>query len=336
MTNGLVRVGMREVAAHAGVSTQTVSRVLNDHPHIRPETRARVLAAAAALGYRMNNAARALGTASTRTIGVVASDAALFGPTVGIAALETAARAAGRWITTAYADGSDVASVTDAVEHLLTQGVDGIAVVAPHTASLDVLERAELGVPVATLHGGAGAARQAEGAALAIDHLVNLGHRRIAVFAGPAAWSEAIFRERGASEALARHGLVAVARWEGDWSAATAAAVAGEVAKSVASEDGPTAIAVANDQMALGLIAGLREHGVEVPRDVSITGFDDNPDAGFYLPALTTVRLDLAGEARRCIDELLQGGGMPVASADAVVSPNPPRLIARASSAPVG
>lgn len=328
MTNGLARVGMREVAAHAGVSTQTVSRVLNDHPHIRSETRERVLASAAALGYRMNNAARALGTATTRTIGVVASDASLFGPSVGIAALEAAARAAGRWISTAYADGSDVAAVTDAVEHLLAQGVDGIAIVAPHTASLEVLERSELGVPLATLHGGAGAARQAEAAGLAIEHLVALGHSRIAVLAGPSDWTEAIDRERGVVEALARHGIEPVVRWEGDWSASTAAALAGDVAAAVRQPAGPTAIAVANDQMALGLIAGLRAHGVAVPGEVSVTGFDDNPDAEFYQPALTTVRLDLAGEAHRCIDELL---GIP--SAERVATPAEPRLIARASSA---
>lgn len=331
MTNSLARVGMREVAAHAGVSTQTVSRVLNDHPHIRSETRERVLASAAALGYRMNNAARALGTATTRTIGVVASDASLFGPSVGIAALEAAARAAGRWISTAYADGSDVASVTDAVEHLLAQGVDGIAIVAPHTASMQVLERAELGVPVATLHGGAGAARQAEAAGLAVDHLAALGHRRIGVLAGPSAWTEAIARERGVLAAFARLGMEPVARWEGDWSAAAAAALAAEVAAAVRGPEGPTAIAVANDQMALGLIAGLRAHGVAVPRDVSVTGFDDNPDAEFYQPALTTVRLDLAGEARRCIGELL---GIPFT--DGLATPAAPRLIARASSASPG
>ncbi len=326
MTNGTARVGMREVAAHAGVSTQTVSRVLNHHPHIRDDTRARVLASAESLGYRMNNAARSLGTATTRTIGIVASDAALFGPTVGIAALEAAARATGRWITTAYADGSDVAAVTDAVDHLLAQGVDGIVVVAPHTASLEMLERADLGVPIATLHGGAGAVRQAEGAALAIDHLVALGHRRIALLAGPAAWSEAIERERGVVDALARHGLSPVARWEGDWSASAASALADDVADAVASDDGPTAVAVANDQMALGLMAGLRARGVDVPGAVSITGFDDNPDAGFYVPALTSVRLDLPGEARRCIDELL-------GRAHAASAPGPARLVARASSA---
>ncbi len=324
MSNSLARVGMREVAAHAGVSTQTVSRVLNGHPHIRPETRARVLASATALGYRMNNAARALGTATTRTIGVIASDAALYGPAVGIAALEAAARAAGRWITTAYADGADPAAVTDAVEHLLVQGVDGIAIVASHTASLEMLERAALGIPLVTLHGGAAAQRQAEAAALAIDHLVHLGHRRIGVLAGPAAWHEATARERGATDALERAGLAAAGRWEGDWSAAAGAALAGEVAAAVRRPDGPTAVAVANDQMALGLIAGLRERDVRVPGDVSVTGFDDNPDAAYYRPALTTVRVDLVGEARRCVAELLGAGGDDV---------GPAQLIARASSA---
>lgn len=327
-------MGMREVAAHAGVSTQTVSRVLNDHPHIRPETRERVLAAAAALGYRMNNAARALGTATTRTIGVVASDSALFGPAAGIAALEAAARATGRWITTAYADGSSADAVSDAVEHLLIQGVDGIVVVAPHTSSLTRLEDAALGVPLVALHGGSGARRQADGAGLAIDHLVALGHRRIALLSGPSAWSEASTREAGAEAALTRHGLAPVERWEGDWSAAAAAAIASGVARAVRTQGGPTAVAAANDQMALGLIAGLREHAVHVPGEVSVTGFDDNPDAGYYRPALTTVRLDLAGEARRCIEELLGGtdggadGGAPH-EADAAV------LIVRASAAKV-
>src|SRR4051812_42946946 len=84
------RVGVRDVARLAGVSSQTVSRVINEHPHIRPETRARVVEAMTALDYRVNNAARALGTRTTRTLGVIASDAALYGPAVGIAALEAA------------------------------------------------------------------------------------------------------------------------------------------------------------------------------------------------------------------------------------------------------
>lgn len=324
--SGTERVGMRDVAARAGVSTQTVSRVINEHPHIRPETRARVEQAMADLGYRMNNAARSLGTSTTRTIGVLASDSDLFGPAAGIAALEAAARAAGRWISTAYADGADPAAVGAAVDHLLAQGVDGIVVVAPHTATLRTLGDSVQGVPLVVLQGGAGEAPQVDGAALAVDHLAQLGHRRIARVAGPAAWHEAGLRDRGMDDALARHALTGAGRWEGDWSAAGGAALASEVAAAVRAPDGPTAVAVANDQMALGLIAGLFDLGVRVPADVSITGFDDNPDAGFYRPALTTVRLDIAGEARRCIGELVAPGTAAAAA--------PPRLVVRDSTAP--
>ena len=323
-TRGATRVGVREVAARAGVSSQTVSRVLNDHPHIRDETRRKVLDAMADLGYRVNNAARSLGTATTRTLGVLASDAALYGPAVGIAALETAARTAGRWIATAYADAADAASVSAAAEHLLAQGVDGIVVVAPHARTLETL--AGLGLPVAELHGGPGAQRQRDGAAAAVRHLVDLRHTRIAHLAGPADWREAAARDAGVREALAAAGLAPGPRWEGDWSAAAGARRAAEVAAAVRAPGGPTAIVVANDQMALGLMAALADIGLAVPGDLSIAGFDDNPDAAYYRPALTTVRVDIDGEARRCIGEVL---GLPEVDA-----PAPPLVVARASTAP--
>lgn len=319
------RVGVREVAQAAGVSTQTVSRVINEHPNIRPETRDRVLRAIADLGYRVNNAARALGTRTTRTLGVIASDATLYGPAVGIAALEAAARDAGRWIATAYADASDESSVRDAAERLRAQGVDGLIVLAPHAATLAALTDANPGIPVTALHTGAGAQRQEDGAARAIAHLVDLGHRRIGRIAGPGEWLEARSREAGVGRALAEAGLEPGPRWTGDWSAAAGAARAAEIAAAVRAPGGPTAIAVANDQMALGLIAGLREAGLEVPGDVSIVGFDDNPDAAYYRPALTTVGLDLAGEARRAVAAVL---------GEAASAPAAPRLVVRASTAP--
>jgi DNA-binding LacI/PurR family transcriptional regulator len=320
-------VGVRDVAAHAGVSTQTVSRVLNGHPHIRPETRQRVLDAIQALGYRINNAARALGTSTSRTLGVVASDAALYGPAEGIAALEAAARSEERWIATTYADASDASSVEAAVAHLLAQGVDGIVLVAPHTRTLEAATRAAPTLPVVALHGGAGAATQAAGAALAVAHLLDLGHRRIAEVAGPGDWLEATARSRGVADALGAAGLAAVARWEGDWSASTGHALAGDVATALARDDAPTAIAVANDQMALGLTAGLRARGIEVPTEVSIVGFDDNPDSAFYLPALTTVRVDFASEARRVVAEIVGRDPSPHLE--------PPTLVARESAIPV-
>ena len=308
------RAGVRQVAERAGVSTQTVSRVINDHPHIRPETRERVLAAMAELDYRVNNAARTLGTRTTRTLGVIASDATLYGPAVGIAALETAARAADRWIATAYADAEDTASVVEAAGRLRAQGVDGIIVLAPHERSLDAVVAAHADVPVEALHAGEGYQRQREGAALAVAHLWELGHRRIAHLAGPADWLEARARIDGVREALAARATTGP-MWTGDWTAVTAAALAPDIA---------AAITRADDQMALGLIAGLREAGLDIPGEVSVIGFDDNPDAAFYRPPLTTVRIDLAGEARRVVAAVLGAPVLPSA---------PPVVVPRASAA---
>ena len=194
------QVGVREVARAAGVSTQTVSRVINDHPGIRDETRRRVLDAMATLDYRVNNAARALGTRRTRTIGILASDAGMYGPAIGILALEAAARAAGRWVTAAYADAGNEASVVEAARHLSAQGVDGIVVVAPHARTLTALDGAQLGLPVVALNGPEAAAVQQDAARIAVDHLVDSGHRRIAHLAGPEDWLEAVARAEGSRQ----------------------------------------------------------------------------------------------------------------------------------------
>jgi DNA-binding LacI/PurR family transcriptional regulator len=321
-----VRVGVRDVARLAGVSAQTVSRVLSGHASVREDTRRRVLEAVDTLGYRMNNVARALGTRMTRTIGVIASDTALYGPSAGIAALETAARAEGRWIATAYADATDAASLDAAAQHLISQGVDGIVVVAPHTKTLAALAQAHPGLPIRALHDGAGADSQSDGAGLAVAHLLHLGHRRIAELAGPKDWLEGAARSRGVAAALLAANVAPGPRWEGDWSAAAGFAAARSAVAALAA--GVTGIAVANDQMALGLIAGLRAAGLGVPEQVSVTGFDDNPDAAFYRPALTTVRLDVPGEARRAVAALSAAPG-PGAGFQ---QPAPPTLVVRASA----
>lgn len=301
-----------------------MSRVINDHPGIRPETRRRVQEAMAALDYRVNNAARALGTRRTRTIGILASDVSMYGPAVGILALEAAARAAGRWVTAAYADADDAASVVEAGRHLFAQGVDGIVVVAPHARTLSALEGAGLAVPVVALHGPDAAALQRDAAGIAVEHLLELGHTGIGHLAGPRDWVEARARAEGFDDALAARGLRSAGVWRGDWSAASGSAATDEVARSI--REGTTAVFVANDQMALGLISGLVDAGLSVPGDLSVVGLDDNPDAAFYRPALTTVRLDVAGEASRCIADVL---GLPSTPA-----PGAPVLVARASSAP--
>lgn len=320
------RVGVRDVARVAGVSAQTVSRVLNDNPRIREETRRRVLEAMAQLDYRMNNAARSLGTKTSRTIGLIVSDATLYGPAVAVAAIEAAARDAGRWVAAVYADAADATSVGEAARHLFGQGVDGVIVVAAHGRTVAVATEVAGGVPVVPFHAHDAGSAQRAAVESTVAHLVALGHERLARVAGPADWLDEIARADGYADALRAHGAMNVGEWRGDWSAAAGSALAAEVAVAVRAEGGPTAVVCANDQLALGLIAGLAEAGVDVPRDVSVVGFDDNPDAAFYRPALTTVRLDVTGEARRCVAEVL---GAESVGGDAASA-----LIVRSSTAP--
>lgn len=320
-------VGVRDVAALAGVSRQTVSRVLNERPEVAARTRERVLAAMAELGYRMNNAARALGTRRSRTLGVLASDALQYGPSRSLAAIEAQARAAGYWLSAAFAGAGDADAVIAAVEHLASQGVEGIVVVAPHARTLDALDALRIGLPIVTLHSSERGTRglsvdQAAGARLAVAALAEAGHTRIAHLAGPADWLEAESRAQGFAAELAARGIAAGSVLVGDWSAASGHAAADAVRAA-----GVTAVFAANDQMALGLITGLREAGLDVPGDVSIVGFDDVPDAAHYWPRLTTVRQDFDELARRAVAAVLGDASAP---RDPVL----PVLVPRASVAP--
>jgi len=325
---------VRDVAARAGVSRQTVSRVLNDHPDVAPDTHARVVAAMAELGYRMNNAARALGTHRTRTIGVLASDALQYGPSRSMAAIEASARGAGYWITAAFADSGDEASVTAAIEHLRAQSVDGLIVFAPHARTLEVLDALRIGIPVITLHAAERSdfsVDQRAGARVAVATLADAGHERIAHLAGPADWLEAEARAAGFAEELAARGLPSGAVFGGDWSPRS-----GHEAARAVIASGATAVFAANDQMALGLIGGLRAAGVAVPERISIVGFDDVPEAAYAWPPLTTVRQDFEELARRAVAQVIAesgsavvapsagaGVGGPSAAAGAVVAAGP-------------
>lgn len=324
-------IGVRDVAALAGVSRQTVSRVLNDHPEVAVETRERVVAAMRELGYRMNNAARALGTRRSRTLGVLASDALQYGPSRSLAALEASAREAGYWLSAAFADAGDADAVVAAVDHLVVQGVEGIVVVAPHARTLEALDALRIGVPVVTLHAADRGARglsvdQAAGARLAVAALADAGHTRIAHLAGPVDWLEAESRAEGFAAELGSRGLKPGPVIEGDWTAGSGYAAADAVRAS-----GATAVFAANDQMALGLLGGLHEAGLSVPADISVVGFDDIPDAAYYWPKLTTVRQDFDELARRAVAAVLAGD----AAAPAVdLAPVAPVLVRRDSIAP--
>ncbi|AYF99397.1 LacI family transcriptional regulator [Protaetiibacter intestinalis] len=322
---------MHDVAARAGVSHITVSRVLNDYPSIRPETRERVLAAIAELGYRRNLAARALVTSRTRAIGVLSPEVAQHGPASSVLAVERAAREHGYHplVTTAAVEHD---ATLAALEFLLDQAVEALVVIAPHETVLAAIRDLDIRVPLVTLQapdrpGGIGV-DQAEGARLATRHLVELGHTRIQHLAGPEGALEAASRLLGYTETLAAAGLEAPEVLRGDWSAASGFAAGERLASGV------TAVVAGNDQMAIGLMAALADAGRAVPGDVSVVGFDDIPEAAYLRPALTTVYQDFELVGRRAVESLLAQLGAAAPDATIPSATIPPRLVVRASTAP--
>ncbi|WP_089798336.1 LacI family DNA-binding transcriptional regulator [Cellulomonas sp. KH9] len=322
---------MNDVAALAGVSHQTVSRVLNDHPSVRPATRERVLEAIATLGYRPNLAARALVTRRTGTLGVITPASALFGPTSTLVAFEQAARDAGFYVSVATLREFSGGEVVAAVEHFLAQGVDGVVVVAPRSGTVDAVSGVRLPVPVVLVSSGREgvdlptvAVDQVAGGRLATEHLLATGRRTVVHVAGPPEWYDARDRLRGWREALEAAGAVVPAERRGGWSAADGFAVGQELLR-----DGlPDAVFAANDQLALGLLAAFAQAGARVPQDVAVVGFDDEPGTAFYSTPLTTVRQGFDELGRRAVQAVAEAlaGGAPGHQSIA------PELVVRASS----
>jgi len=329
---------MADVAQLAGVSHQTVSRVLNDHPYVKEETRARVLDAMAKLGYRRNLTARALARRQSETIGVIAFDTSMHGPASTLFSVEQAARAAGYVVHVVTVPDLQPESFADAVDRLVAQSVCGVVVLAPQRAAVQVMVGLPADLPAVAVEGGAApgvpsvVVDQVDGALQATRHLVELGHTEIAHVRGRQDWIEAEARLEGWQQAMTAAGLTVREPMQGDWSARS-----GYDAGLLLRERWPevTGVFVANDHMALGLVRALAESGVDVPGDVSVVGFDDIAEAGYLRPPLTTVHQDFAEVGRRCVDVLLERieatdrwfRGRPV-----VV---PGRLVVRASTAPV-
>ena len=325
---------MADVARLAGVSHQTVSRVLNNHPSVAPDTRRSVETAISQLGYRRNTAARALVTKKSRTLGVVSVDTSHYGPASTLFSIEAAARQASYFVNFVSLRYVDRPNMRAAVDHLMGANVDGLIVIAPLTAAVEALEGLRTDVPLVRVAGDEGSASadsvvvdQSAGAVLATRHLLSLGHETVAHVRGPEQWLEADARVRGWLSALMAARVPVPRVLAGDWSPAAGYRAGLELAGMPE----VTAVFAANDQMALGLIRGLHDGGRIVPTEVSVVGFDDIPEAGYFLPPLTTVRQDFAEVGRRCIDRLMA----LIAGAEAAsMSPIQPTLVVRSSAAP--
>ena len=324
-------VVMADVARLAGVSQQTVSRVLNDSPHVHPDTRERVLDAVRKLGYRPNRVARALVTGRSRTLGVVSFDTALYGPASTLLGIEHAAHDAGYFVSIASLRSLNSRSVLSAVERLNEQGVDGILVIAPQESAARALRHVPPNVPIVATEAGPDdeiplvAVDQIAGARAATQHLLDLGHRTVWHISGPSDWLEAQDRVRGWRATLEDAGAVQPPLLVGDWSARSGY----ELAERLATEP-VTAVFVANDQMALGVLRRLHELGRRIPEEISVVGFDDIPEAAYFTPPLTTVRQNFNEIGRRALLLLLrQIEGDPRRWTRETV---PPELIVRTST----
>ncbi len=326
---------MADVARLAGVSHQTVSRVLNDHPNVRPQTRESVLAAISELGYRPNAAARTLVTRRTRTLGVISFDTTLYGPASMLHGIERAAQHS--WfVSIASLPALDRRSVLGAVERLLGQGVEGIIVIAPKTSAVTALGRIPGGVPLVAVGCGtstpltSAAVDNAAGAAQATRYLLDLGHRTVHHVAGPASWLDAQERVTGWRRALRDARAPEPEPLAGDWSSASGY----RIGHLIAADPGVTAVLCGNDHMALGLLRALHEQGRRVPEDISVVGFDDIPESAYFLPPLTTVRQDFGELGRRALGVLVDmiNGGQPLGTCLRI----PPHLVARASASRPG
>ena len=324
---------IRDVARLAGVSHQTVSRVLNGHESIRDETRQRVREAMEALKYRPNRAARALVTSRSRTIGVLSATHGEYGPSSSIAAIEDAARDQGYYVNTANLASSSPGAIIEALKHLLLQDIEGLIVMAPQVRVFDVLAGMAIDVPYVSLqstgHGDhrALAIDQIAGARAATQHLIDLGHEEIVHVAGPQDWIEAEARMRGFLDAVIDADLRTHPPILGDWSADFGYFAGKELLRY----RDFTAVFAGNDLMAVGLMHAFRDAGVDVPGEISVVGFDDIPLAQHVWPPLTTVHQEFGEVGRRAVALLLgEVRGIPVDGDEELV----PHLVTRASSGP--
>lgn len=324
------RPSIYDVAKLAGVSHQTVSRVINQHKNVRESTRARVLRAMKDVDYTPSAAARNLATNRSRQIGVIVDGRTYHGPNATLLGIEDAAKDEGYSVTSISGPFTEPSEVQAAFNQLREQNIDALCVIAPRYSANSVRD---LDIPFVLVEAEpdheviAASVDQFAGALLAVDHLLELGHRRILHVAGPQDWADGRIRARAYSERMAEAGqtpYIVVGDWQSDFGF--------ELGTRKDFPGDATAVFVSNDQMALGLLHGMHTRGIRVPDDVSIVGFDDIPEAKHFIPPLTTVRQDFHALGRAAVSAVINElkGNRPSAPASVM-----PELIVRESTAPV-
>lgn len=306
-----------DVARHAGVSYQTVSRVLNGSAHVADATRARVDLAIRTLNYVPNRMAQQLAGKRGCTLGLITASLGFHAPSQIASAIKGVAGQRGFTVLIAMTDPQQETGLQDALNELKAQRVEGVIInlpLAAQSAAAVVADNPELTCLFLDVPPDAGVFHvmfnPGDGTHASVDHLYRLGHRHFALLAGPQESVSARLRFDSWQRALAAYQLHPVASAQGDWSAASGFRCMATMLKAQAAF---SAVLVANDQMALGVISALQQQQLAVPEHVSVIGYDDTEDSAYFLPALTTVSQDFNRLGQEAVNRLLarlgQGGG---------------------------
>jgi LacI family transcriptional regulator len=306
------RVTITQVARQAGVSKQTVSRVLNNRLDVAEETRRRVQEVVETLGYRPSMIARSLSRGQSQTLGVVGYGLQYFGTSQILSGIEQAAVRLGYTLHLHLIHEPERAEFHEIIDELVALHVNGIIWAAPEIGNnpiwtADLSE--QVAVPIVYLSTRPQPDQfvvnvdNRSGGRMATEHLLAQGCRKIGVITGPRRWWDAHQRLLGWQDALVAASLPVdeTLITEGDWSAASGERAFQELR---ATHPDLNAIFACNDQMALGVIRGAYTTGLRIPTDLALVGFDDIPEAAYFTPALTTMRQDVVGLGRRSVEAL--------------------------------
>jgi LacI family transcriptional regulator len=287
---------MLDVAKLAGVSYQTVSRVINDHPYVSKEARQRVEAAITALDYRPNKAATKLASKSSKIIATVLYGSWFPGLAEIALNVELAAKTSGFDVILINIT-EPKSQLVEALDHVKAWAVDGIILIVPvQGLSFAELEAACGRIPFVLVDTYQApdtpsvVIDEAYGTRQLVEHLIQQGHRTFAEISGPLDWFNAQVRHQACLQTLADHHLTPPFHAEANWTVSAGY----RATKTLLAEKRPfSAVIAASDSMALGAMRALHEAGLCVPDDVSVVGFDDIPEAAYFTPPLTTVRRNL-------------------------------------------
>ncbi len=303
------RPTISDVAKLAGVSYQTVSRVINDHPYVSDDARQRVDAAIKTLGYRPNKVATKLKSKVSNTIAIVLYGGWFHGPMQIALNIELAAKTSGfDVIQTNITEPQK--QLTEALLHMRDWAVDGILAVIPVKGlATEEITKICQGTPIVIVDCERNqpipsvVVDDAYGTRQIVEHLIGLGHKHFCEISGSLDWFSAQIRHQTVAQVLAEHSLPSPVHVEANWTTP-----GGYQAMKRLLEKAPnfTALISANDSMALGAMRALNQAGLSVPGDVSIVGFDDIPEAAYFTPALTTVRQDFIQLGILGLEQLMQ------------------------------